>query len=248
MARGGSKSEIERAPELGGGGPTTHLPGGGFGGDDGHGEDERRQNYRDRLRRCRLGLGLSMVSVTVLFIALTSAFLFRQHHALSLSGDTSNNWMHVVLPPILFLNTVLLLLSSGSLEMARRRLRERELLAPLRGILGDTPEALPSLPWLGLTLVLGFGFLFGQMIAWRTLRVEGFYLERNPSSAFFYLLTGTHALHLTVGLIALIYAALARYFARTLELRCLIVDVTSWYWHFMAILWIYIYALLAFGQ
>ena len=247
MARGGSKSEVERAPELGGGGPTTHLPG-GFGGDDGHGEDERRQNYRDRLRRCRLGLGLSMVSVTVLFIALTSAFLFRQHHALSLSGDTSNNWMHVVLPPILFLNTVLLLLSSGTLEMARRRLRERALLAPLRGILGDSPEASPSLPWLGMTLVLGFGFLFGQMVAWRTLRVEGFYLERNPSSAFFYLLTGTHALHLTVGLIALIYAALARYFARTLELRCLIVDVTSWYWHFMAILWIYIYALLAFGQ
>ena len=54
-----------------------------------------------------------------------------------------------------------------------------------------------------MTLILGFGFLFGQMVAWRSLRVEGFYLERNPSSAFFYLLTGTHALHLTVGLIAL---------------------------------------------
>jgi len=247
MARAASKSEIERAPSLGGGGPNAHLPG-GFGGDDGHDEEARRQNYRDRLRRCRLGLGLSMASVTILFIALTSAFLFRQHHALSMSGDTSNGWMHVVLPQILLLNTVFLLLSSGTLEMARRRLRERALLAPLRGILGDAPGSAPSLPWLGMTLVLGFGFLFGQMIAWRSLRVAGFYLERNPSSAFFYLLTGTHALHLTVGLIALIYAALAGYFARTLELRCLIIDVTSWYWHFMAILWIYIYALLAFGQ
>src|SRR5437763_348185 len=193
MARASHRPEIERAPELGGGGPNAHLPGGSFGGDDGHREDERRQNYRERLRRCRLGLGLSMVSVTILFIALTSAFLVRQHHSLSLSGDISNDWMHVVLPQILLLNTLLLVLSSGTLEMARRRLRERALLAPLRGILGDAPQPADSLPWLGVTLILGFGFLFGQMVAWRGLRVEGFYLERNPSSAFFYLLTGTHA-------------------------------------------------------
>src|SRR5438552_13182474 len=147
MTRASHRPEIERAPELGGGGPNAHLPGGAFGGDDGHGEDERRQNYRERLRRCRLGLGLSMVSVTVLFIALTSAFLFRQHHSPTISGDTSNGWMHVVLPPILFLNTFLLLLSSGTLEMARRRLRERALLAPLRGVLGHAAESAASLPW-----------------------------------------------------------------------------------------------------
>src|SRR5438270_7111804 len=187
MARGLSKSEVEPRPLPGGGGPHLPLPGGGTGGDDGHSEDERMRGYGERLRRCRLGLGLSMVSVTILFIALTSAFLFRQHHSVEAYGESSNNWMHVVLPPILLLNTLLLLLSSGTLELARRRLRERALLAPLGGILGESAEGQPPLPWLGITLVLGFGFLFGQMVAWRSLQVQGFYLERNPGSAFFYL-------------------------------------------------------------
>jgi cytochrome c oxidase subunit 3 len=68
-----------------------------------------------------------------------------------------------------------------------------------------------------------------------------------PASAFFYLLTATHALHLVGGLIALMYAGWISAFSLDLRRGAVLVDAASWYWHAMAILWIYLYALLLFG-
>jgi len=242
-----SPNKVETA--TGSGGLPPHSPAEPYGGDDGGSEDHRLLSYRERLQRCRLGLGLSIVSVTGLFLALSLAYLYRRHFSTTdADGRQVSTWLQVKLPPVLLLNTLLLLASSSTLELARKRLRERALLAPLAGIPGVRSENSASLPWLGITLVLGVGFLAGQVAAWQSLRVQGFYLAGNPSSAFFYILTGAHAIHLLVGIAALLYAAGASFFARTLELRCLIVDVTSWYWHFMAALWLGIYALLAFAQ
>jgi len=240
----------ESPPEIGGGGPNRDLPPKGYGGGGDYGDSEERVgSYRDRLRRCRFGMGLSMVSVSMLFIALTVAFLAREHaSALDEAGIAHSGWMQVALPPILLANTFILLLSSLTLEMARRKLRQAALFAPLADIPGIRAEKEHAVPWLALTLVLGFGFLAGQAFAWRTLAAQGFYLQGNPSSAFFYVLTGGHAIHLSLGLIALSYAALANLISLRLETRCLIVDVTSWYWHFMLVLWIYVYALLAFAR
>jgi cytochrome c oxidase subunit 3 len=190
-----------------------------------------------------------MISVTMLFIALTVAFMLRQHaYSVDESGNHFSGWLHLSLPPLLAVNTVILLLSGISLEFARRSLRQQLLLAPIESIPGIRRGPRRSLPWLAITLTLGIGFIAGQVLAWRMMEHKGFYLAANPSSSFFYLLTGAHALHLTVGILALLYASLAHFFSRTLEMRCLIVDVTSWYWHFMAVLWLYVYALLNFAQ
>ena len=242
---------IEERRELppvlgGGGGHNQELPPKGYGGGDSGDPDELRAGaYRDRLRRCRLGILLSLISVSMLFVALTTAYLARAHAAAMSAAGMRNPWMHVALPPILAINTIILLISSLTLEVARRKLRRRALFAPLAEIPGVRAEKPRSLPWLAITLVLGFGFLFGQALAWQTMQRQGFYLRGNPASAFFYLLTGAHAVHLSLGLIALSYAAFAHLATRRLETRCLVVDVTSWYWHFMAVLWLYIYALLA---
>jgi len=248
-------SKIERgsrerqAPHGGGGrngnGPHT----GGGGGDSGNSEEKRTRTYQERLKLGRLGVSLSMVSVAMLFIAISSAYLARQHTAMvNENGERVSTWVQLSLPPLLMVNTLILLASSVTLERARRNLRRRVLFAGLEEILGIKHDANPTLPWLATTLVLAFGFLAGQAMAWRSMQHEGFYLSGNPSSGFFYLLTVTHAIHLVVGTIALLYAALAHFIARTLETRCLIVDVTSWYWHFMAALWICIYALLHFAR
>ena len=242
-------SRERQAPHGGGGrnGNSSHTGGGG--GDSGNSEENRTRTYQDRLKRCRLGVGLSMVSVAMLFIAISSAYLVRQHSAMvNENGERVSTWMQFTLPPLLMVNTLILLASSATLELARRNLRRRVLFAPLEEIPGIRHDANPTLPWLATTLVLAFGFLTGQAMAWRSMQHEGFYLAGNPSSAFFYLLTGTHAIHLMVGTIALVYAAGAHFIARTLENRCLIVDVTSWYWHFMAALWLCIYALLRFAR
>jgi cytochrome c oxidase subunit III len=63
-----------------------------------------------------------------------------------------------------------------------------------------------------------------------------------------YLLTGMHALHLLGGVIALLYAGTITLMRKPVDSRRVVIDVTSWYWHFMALLWIYIFALLEFAR
>jgi cytochrome c oxidase subunit 3 len=101
---------------------------------------------------------------------------------------------------------------------------------------------------LNVTAVLGIGFLAGQFLAWRTLGDRGFFVATSPSSSFVYLLTASHAVHLAGGLLALAYAVVAPFLGKTLEFRRILVDVTVWYWHFMAVLWIYIFALLELAR
>jgi cytochrome c oxidase subunit 3 len=73
-------------------------------------------------------------------------------------------------------------------------------------------------------------------------------MNTNPSSSFAFLLTITHAVHLTGGLFALLWAASTSLLRRPVEARRIVVDVTAWYWHFMGVLWIYIFALLGFAR
>jgi cytochrome c oxidase subunit 3 len=70
----------------------------------------------------------------------------------------------------------------------------------------------------------------------------------NTSSSFFYMLTGVHAVHLVGGILALLYAGMTTWLHRPPETRRIVVDVTAWYWHFMGLLWIYIFALLYFAR
>lgn len=232
----------EPATQAGGGGPSDHIRDGGFGGDGNRNQEPDFHSYRYRLRRLRLGVSLGMISIIVLFVALTVVYISRRGN--SMHGPT--DWQPIVLPPLLWINTLFLVLSSFTLEKARRNLLQRAVLAPIAGIPGIKPEPQRSLPWLTITLILGNGFLIGQALAWMALQQRGVFLASNPSSSFFYLLTGTHAVHLTIGIVALLFAALIHLLSPRLELKCLVVDVTSWYWHFMGALWIYILGLLYF--
>ena len=110
--------------------------------------------------------------------------------------------------------------------------------------MGDEKE----FPWLGITVLLGFAFLAGQFLAWNEMHTRGFYVNTNPSSSFAFLLTIAHAVHLGGGVIALLWAGSSSLLKRPLEARRIAVDITAWYWHFMAVLWIYIFALLGFAK
>jgi cytochrome c oxidase subunit 3 len=96
--------------------------------------------------------------------------------------------------------------------------------------------------------LLGLGFVAGQWLAWRELAARGFFLATGPSSSFIYVLTGAHAIHLLGGILALLVAGSTVVLRRPLESRRIVVDVTAWYWHFMALLWIYIFVLLEFAH
>jgi len=236
-------------PKLGQGGsgvPPPVTDGGG----DGR-EDNGAPDYGARLRRARLGILLLLVTVTMLFVAFTSAYIFRQGLPVldERTGKNISDWVQVSLPTgLLVINTLLLLVSSVTAEFARRQITQEAALAPVQSIPGILVDGERSFPWLAVTIVLGFGFLAGQWIAWRELQARGFYLATSPSSSFVYLLTAAHAIHLSGGMLALIYAGVTSVLRRPVELRRIVVDITAWYWHFMALLWIYIFALLEFAR
>ena len=100
-----------------------------------------------------------------------------------------------------------------------------------------------------MTAILGLTFLAGQWIVWRELGARGFYVSTSPSSSFFYLLTGMHGIHLLGGILALLATGTASLLFRlAADSRRVVVDVAAWYWHFMAILWVYLLCLLEFAR
>ena len=234
---------------LGRGGNVPAPPTGGDGGDSSSGSN--LPNYGARLRRARLGLICGIATVSMVFISLTSAYVVRQGLP-TFDGATNSyvrDWGQVQLPWLLLaINTVLLLVSSLTMEFARRDIKRRAALAPLQSMPGISLGEDNSFPWLGVTVLLGFGFLAGQWLAWGELKARGFFVDTNPNSSFVYLLTAAHAVHLAGGIIALMWASVTSLLHRPVEGRRIVVDVTAWYWHFMAVLWIYVFALLAFAR
>jgi cytochrome c oxidase subunit 3 len=151
----------------------------------------------------------------------------------------------VPLPRLLLINTGVLLISSITMELARRQ-AARKALAQLASVPGVSVDTKEEISWLALTVVLGLSFLIGQWMAWRELGASGFYVASSPSSSFVYLLTGMHGVHLFGGVVALLTAGVASVLRRPVDSQSIAVDVTGWYWHFMAALWIYILCLLEF--
>lgn len=171
------------------------------------------------------GIWVVLFSISMTFAAFTSALVVRQGSAL--------DWRHFTLPTILYFNTALLLASSATLEVARRRV------ASFMG--GRKLEDEPPARWLYVTLGLGLLFVAGQYAAWSQLKSQGLYLATNPSSSFFYVLTAAHAFHVLGGLGGMVNVL--RKLGQS-RLRRSTLDATSHYWHFMGGLWVYLLVLL----
>ncbi len=234
----------------GGRGPTRDWPG-GDGGSGGRGGGDDFPNYRERLRRYRMLIGFVLTSVVMIFVSFTTAYVVRKAGVIwdPARGDYVSNWVPATLPvKILLINTFILLLSSLTLEVARRRAAEDVALAPIADIPGVRVGQNRALPWLWLTIALGLGFLGGQYVAWEQLLIGHFDLATNISISFFFILTGLHAAHLLGGILGLLYAGTTSWLRRPPETRRIVIDVTAWYWHFMGVLWIYVFGLLYFGR
>ena len=171
--------------------------------------------------RARTGIWVALAAITMSFAALTSALFVRQ--------GSGMDWQHFILPPILYANTLVLLASSVTLELARRRISRYA-----RGI--ESQIAVP-MRWLLITLALGLLFVGGQYVAWLQLKAAGLYLATNPNSSFFYVFTGVHAVHVLGGLCGLVYVIGKLH--RSI-LRQSTFAAAAQYWHFMDVLWLYL--------
>ena len=201
-----------------GGGPS--LPG-----PNGNGS-KRKGGFPDpdsRSNRYRIGMWVGLASIAMMFTSLSSAYIVRYASA--------NDWLPLAVPRAMFASTALIVISSITIELARRKLKRSFQDSYRRYLL--------------FTVLLGLAFLVSQLISWRQLARQGIYLASNPHSSFFYLLTGAHAVHLFGGLLALAFLWLR--WRREVSGSALIAkrqattDAVTIYWHFMDGLWIYLF-------
>jgi cytochrome c oxidase subunit 3 len=209
--------------DIGGGGGVGKPPvGGGGGGGDG---DKGGQRRKPPQRRYSTAIALGMISILVFFLGLCVAFIVLRH--------VTEHWASLRLPRILWLNTAILLMSSFTLEMARRRLSRLD----VRGF---------RKLW-RVTIVLGGVFLFGQILAWLQLVIAGTYIASTQGASFFYIFTVAHAVHLSGGLAALVYVAVRDFDKGKISVKTA-VEITSYYWHFMDGLWVVLVMVLYLGR
>lgn len=194
-----------------------------FGGDGGEGESATPMVPQ---RVYLTGIWLALAGILMFFAALTSALIVRK--------GLSNDWVALAMPRLLWFNTAVLVLSSLTLARAQRRLALNRVDEFHR--------------WWRLATLLGVVFVAGQLMAWRQLAAAGAYLASNPSSSFFYLLTGTHGAHLLGGIIALFYVGWRRWPKHGRITLPTAVTVSSIYWHFLDGLWVYLFFLLLYGR
>jgi cytochrome c oxidase subunit 3 len=177
------------------------------------------------------GVWVGIAAIAMSFAAYSSALVVRQ--------GASPDWVHFTLPPILFFNTLVVVVSSVTLYMAHARSGAKVDLSASAGAIDA-----PHLTWLYVTILLGFLFLAGQIMAWRNLAGQGLTLASSPSSSFFYLLTAMHGLHLLGGLTGILYVVYR--VRRSNAVRAVrAYNAASLYWHFMTLLWLYLFAMLA---
>ncbi|MCS7177474.1 MAG: cytochrome c oxidase subunit 3 [Candidatus Kapabacteria bacterium] len=167
----------------------------------------------------QLFVWLLIVGVTMLFAALSSAAIVR----IGIDGRMLR------LPSIVWLNTVVLLISSAALGAVQWHVRAHRTVDTL---------ALRLL-WIGVGL--GLLFLVGQAVAWMELVRAGIGLPSFPAASFFYVLSAAHGLHVVGGIVALLLLFAVR--KRTLLFRHRLGPVAT-YWHFMALVWIGLLAVL----
>lgn len=170
----------------------------------------------------KVALVFFLVIASVIFSLFTVSYIIRMELP---------DWAPMSEPAQLWFNTLLLVLSSVFFQWARNITKA-----------GETKNVMTSFIGAGLFAIL---FIAGQYMTWGSLQAEGYYLTSNPANAFYYLLTGIHALHLlgglwvwSKGLIRMLSGAEAQDLKLSIELCAL-------YWHFLLIVWLLMFALLA---
>lgn len=163
----------------------------------------------------------------MLFLGFTAAYLVRRGQP---------DWVPGPLPGALWFNTAVLVLSSAALEWGRRR--------------GQTGRVSDQVRAYMVAALLGTVFLAGQLAAWRQMVAAGWYLQTNPHSSYFYVLTAVHGLHVGAGLSWLSVAAWRLKRARPGRDPegagpQVMAGAAGVFWHFMAVLWLYVFALLS---
>ena len=171
----------------------------------------------------KLGLWMFLATVTMLFAAFTSAYVVRR---------SGSDWRPVALPSILWINSAVLGMSSIAVEFAYGQGARRRWRASVAALL--------------IAVALGVAFLGGQMLAWRQLVAAGVYLPTNPHSAFFFMMTGAHAVHIVAALVVLAWGtAVTSRAAHEPSGWSARMSLCRTFWHYLGVVWVFLFALVS---
>jgi cytochrome c oxidase subunit 3 len=166
---------------------------------------------------------LFIITIMMLFASQTSAYLVRR---------AEGNWAEFEVPQIFWFSTFVLLISSVSMHWAlistRKNNQQKLKIAVI------------------LTFVFGIIFLLMQYLGWQELQQQGVFLKGNPSGSFFYIFTGLHMAHLLLGLGILVATLIMTFKMQVNAENTILVEVCATAWHFLDILWIYLFVFLLY--
>lgn len=168
-------------------------------------------------------LWLFIVSIIMIFAAMTSAYLVRR---------AEGNWLNYTIPSVFTYSTVVLVISSLTMHWAYVAAKK------------DNFQQLKIA--ITLTFALGLVFLYMQFQGWVALVEEKVFFVGNPAGSFMYVFTGLHAFHLISGLVVLVFALIAAYRLRIHAKSLNQIEIAATYWHFLDILWIYLFLFLIY--
>lgn len=181
-------------------------------------------NERKRIHPHKFTLWVAMGSIVMMFAGLTSAYIVRK---------SGSNWLQFDLPPVFWASTCVILFSSLTIHLALKSFKAREM-KRYRG-------------FITITAILGVLFAVLQYYGFTYLYEHGVRVigaGSNPSASFLGVIVGLHALHVLGGVIALLVIFFRAYRRRVKSYNATPVEIVSTYWHFVDILWIYLFIFL----
>jgi cytochrome c oxidase subunit 3 len=177
----------------------------------------------------KFALWLFMASVVMIFAALTSAYIVRQ---------ANGNWMSFDLPGVFTVNTFIILASSITLYWANLAAKK------------DQFETVKLA--LCITTILGIAFMVGQFFAWSDLVANRVFLRGIDATAvsgsFLYVISWLHWVHVLSGVIVLLVTTVAAFRLKVHSKNMLRMEMCSTYWHFLDVLWLYLFVFLLLNR
>jgi cytochrome c oxidase subunit III len=174
----------------------------------------------------KFALWLFIVTIAMLFAAFTSAYIVKR-------ADTG--WAEIVLPWHFWLNTWIIIISSATLFFATRAAKKDRL---------ESTKLLVT-----LTTIFGVAFLVGQLLAFRELvALNEYFTGGNVSHSFIYVITGAHGFHVIGGVVFLLIT-LVEVFKYNIHSKNMdLLEMCATYWHFLGVLWLYLFAFLLMNR
>jgi len=173
----------------------------------------------------KFALWIFLVTVIMIFAALTSAYIVRQ---------ADGNWMLFELPDLFLVTTGIILVSSATMHWAYLSVKKDNLEAAKLAV--------------ALTTILGISFLIGQYLAWGELVKNSVYLVGNPSGSFVYIISGLHGVHIVGGIIFLLIVFVSIFQSKVHSKNLLRIEMCATYWHFLGGLWLYLFVFLLLNR